>query len=194
MILKEIVDLMDVACKAMGLTYADVRVCELGDQIINRWHPLTTGKAYLINKGVQEHISIDWNGQNGALKKDLSRPIDEWKNYFDMVTNYGTSEHVSDQYQVFRNIHNFCKVGGAMVHSVPIIGGWKTHCDFHYNTEFFDLLSKETGYKCVINETRVMSFRGCLRLSSIDKTNVCAILLKEKNMDFISECVFPKTS
>jgi len=192
MILKEIADLMDVACKTMGLAYADVRICELGDQIINRWHPLMTGKQYLINKGVKEHISIDWNGQNGAVKRDLSLPINEWKHYFDIITNYGTTEHVTNQYCVFKNIHDFCKKGGVMIHTVPIIGGWKNHCLFHYDTNFFGQLSQKSGYKCIINENREVSFRGSHKMSKKDRTLVCSVLLKEKDVDFMDKLDFAK--
>ena len=193
-ILKEVVDLMDVACKNMNLTYSDIRICELGDQMM--WHGCSfrTGKDYFVAKGVKEHISIDWNGKNGALKRDLANPVNEWKGYFDMVTNHGTTEHVWNQYQVFRNIHNFCRPGGTMIHAVPIIGGWAKHCSFHYDTVFFDLLAECAGYKCITNENRLVSYRGSGRNASIDKTDVCAILLKEKDVDFVSELDFPKVN
>ena len=94
MILKEIVHLMDVALEAMNKNYKEILVCELGNQRM-KWNRHRTGKVYLTDKGVLEHVSIDMNGQNGALKLNLGAPIDKWRNYFDMVTNYGTTEHVS---------------------------------------------------------------------------------------------------
>ncbi|MFA5314304.1 MAG: hypothetical protein WC375_13470, partial [Methanomassiliicoccales archaeon] len=154
MILKELVDLMDVAVVSMPSDYMFMRVCELGNQIM-KWHPLKTGKQYLLAKGVKEHVSIDMNGKDGALKIDLASPITKWDCYFDMVTNYGTSEHVSNQYQVFDNIHRMTAVNGVMVHVVPIIGGWATHCNFHYKTTFFMDLAEMAGYRTVLHETRL---------------------------------------
>ncbi len=187
MILKEAADLTDVACKVMGITYSDIRMCELGDQFINRWHPLTTGKQYYIDKGIKEHISIDWNGKNGALNRDLSRPVNEWKGYFDMVTNHGTSEHVESQYDVFRNIHNFCRKGGAIIGHIPAIGYMTGHCKFYYSVDFFNELCERLEYKCVINENRVMSFRGDRSFTESQRTCVNIVLIKEKDNEFISK-------
>src|ERR1041384_5416258 len=64
--------------------------------------------AGLVYKSVFEamgirHVSVDWNGKDGALPLDLRQPLNLGR--FDMVTNFGTSEHVEDnQKAVWRNI------------------------------------------------------------------------------------------
>ncbi len=189
MILQKLVDLMDIACVAINKNYNEIRICELGDQRM-KWHPLLTGKRYLTEeKKVIEHISIDINAQNGAVPLNLAAPINKWNNYFDLVTNFGTTEHVGNQFEVFRNIHNFTKIGGAMIHTVPIVGGWLRHCNIHYEPWFFTDLANLLNYKIVYAENRIVDGRW-RNQTEIDKTLVCAILIKEKDTPFIQENKF----
>ena len=57
---------------------------------------------------------------------DLREPIDEaYHNAFDVVTDFGTTEHVDgNYYQARKNIHDACKVGGIMIHENPMTGHW----------------------------------------------------------------------
>jgi len=185
MILQKVADLMDIACDAINKKYNEIRVCELGDQRM-KWHPLLTGKKYLMEeKGVIEHISIDTNARNGAIPLDLASPIDKWNGYFDFVTNYGTTEHVYNQFEVFRNIHNFTRVGGAMIHTVPIIGGWAKHCNIHYGPRFFVDLAGLLNYNVAYAENRIVDGRW-RNQPEIDKTLVCAVLIKKEDNIFVS--------
>ena len=108
-------------------------------------------KKYFTEIGVI-HTSIDLNGNDGALKCDLGNLKQSEKfSDFDIVTNFGTSEHVSRHYECFANIHNFCVAGGVFVHSVPATGYWKGHlaCYRWYSTEFFEGLCKANGYEVI---------------------------------------------
>jgi hypothetical protein len=186
MILKEIVDLMDIACKNINMDYKRMKICELGDQRM-KWTPHGTGKNFLLDKGVNEHVSIDLNGKRGALKIDLSRPIDRWQGYFDMTTNYGTAEHVQDGiYEAFQNIHNFTRVGGAMVHAGPPTGGCPWHSPYHYDPDFFEKLAKASQYKHIMSEVRVTAGRRGVS-KDIDRSLVCSVLVKEHNLPFITK-------
>jgi hypothetical protein len=101
-----------------------------------------TYKAYFESLGFR-HVSIDWNGQHGALKRDLRNPLwDELGRHgFDMVSNMGTTEHVSGpggQRGVWENIHHLTKPGGVYVGQTPYHDGksWYWHGE-HYPTEAF---------------------------------------------------------
>ena len=59
MILKEIVDLMEIARDEIAMNYSNMKVCELGSQKMKGEYG--TGKNYLLSLGVIEHISIDLN-------------------------------------------------------------------------------------------------------------------------------------
>ena len=185
MILKEIVGLMDVAAEAMNKRYDEIRICELGNQRM-KWNSYGTGKKFLLAKGVPEHVSIDLNGKNGALRLNLAKPIEKWKNYFDIVTNYGTTEHVESQYDVFNNIHNFTKIGGSMVHAVPVMGGWKNHCGVHYETSFFEEMAKKLQYDVIHSGIIIVSGRRRSQ-PKIDRSLVCSVLVKRNDMEFFKK-------
>jgi hypothetical protein len=53
---------------------------------------------------------------------------------FDLVINAGTTEHVSNQENAFRVIHDLTKRGGMMNHEVPA-GGMIDHGFFSYQAE-----------------------------------------------------------
>jgi len=176
------IDLMDIACESMNKSFFEIKICELGNQHIKDHPNRITGKQYLIELGA-EHISIDWNEKDEAISLDLSKPIEEWDNYFDMVTNYGTTEHVHSQYHVFKNIHNLVKVGGTMVHAVPMYDYWLHHGYVNYELEFFNQLSHANKYDIILIEFR-KQWSGMLKKELF---LVCAVLCKRENFLFINE-------
>jgi len=187
MILRELTDLIDIACKCISDSNANIKICELGDQLMDA-SPYKTGKAYILSKGVKEHVSIDLNGKNGAIPIDLSKPIDRWKDYFDIVTDYGTIEHVIDQYWVFKNVHNMIKIGGTIIHTLPQIGYYKNHCDFHYDINFFEEMARLNNYSLKLLESRTIHGRRGNRNQNL----VCCIFLKQYAGDFMKEEDFYK--
>ena len=65
---------------------------------------------------------------------------------FDVVFNFGTTEHIIDQVNSYRVMHDALKVGGVAVHQVPSIG-WLGHGYFSYQPRFFDDLARANGYR-----------------------------------------------
>lgn len=109
----------------------------------NKKNPNGVYKDYFVSLGL-EHISVDWNGQDGALAWDLRDPRPElvhggkWHQHFDIVTNIGTTEHVIPQGAVWQNILDALKVGGHLVCVTPAPGFWQWHQDKgQYPTEDF---------------------------------------------------------
>src|SRR4051812_28222538 len=94
-----------------------VRMLELGNQRMHdRAIPERTGKEYFLHQGVAEHVSIDLNGRDGSLPVDLAvvHTDPPWRGHFDVVTNFGTTQHVEPrraQYACFLNIHNWLRPG-----------------------------------------------------------------------------------
>jgi hypothetical protein len=69
---------------------------------------------------------------------------------FDLVLNFGTTEHLLNQYNAFKVMHDSAKVGGCIVHSLPGVG-YSNHGYFTYTPRcFFDL----AGY----NEYELVAF------------------------------------
>jgi hypothetical protein len=71
---------------------------------------------------------------------------EEWRGRFDVVTNYGTSEHVGDQFNAFRVMHDFAKPGGTFIHHVPF-AGYFNHGLYSYTPAFFVFLAQANGYE-----------------------------------------------
>lgn len=115
------------------------RMLELG----NKKNAQGVYKTYFESIGIN-HTSIDWNGEDGALKLDLRKPID--LEPFDMITNIGTTEHVSDQKSVWGNIHNLTKIGGVIASLTPLEGDWWWHGEYYPRVEFFEQFAKN-GYE-----------------------------------------------
>ena len=175
---RNLLDYIEECADATIGELAGTRMLELGDQVVVELEPVleTTGKEYFEKRGIF-HTSFDLNGQHGAIRVDLSKPIrnPDWLGAFDIVTNAGTSEHVEpfrSQYECFLNIHNCLRQGGIAIHMVPDIveleqrGLWKNHCNYYYSHEFFALLAEFNGYDLlsskVINGLRCV----CLRKSA----------------------------
>jgi hypothetical protein len=94
-------------------------------------------------------VSLDIQGFNGrALPINLCEPIADKSllGQFDFLIDGGTSEHIINQYQLFKNIFELCKVGGIMVHLLPYVGSTPGHGYWKYSSEFFHNLSHRCGY------------------------------------------------
>lgn len=110
-------------------------------------------KKYFSGLGIQ-HTSFDVNEKDGAIPIDLNFPVDDelYHDKFEIVTNFGTSEHIKNQYQVFETIHDCCKMGGAMLHTIPLVGYWRGHCPYHYTKQFPKELCDNNNYELYYSE------------------------------------------
>ena len=114
---------------------------------LNEFNNLTPVKKYVESLG-KTHVSIDITGLDGSLPFDLNNEKISDIGVFDLVTNFGTTEHIEpNQYEPFLHIHNLCKIGGIMLHEVPVKGGWDGHCKFYYDDNFFIELANENNYE-----------------------------------------------
>lgn len=167
-----------------GATKAGLKMLELGDQNIYFGPEYGKFAKPLFIKLGLEHTSLDLSShEGGAVEFDLSKPSEnkDLKNKFDVVTNFGTSEHISSLYNCLKNIHEFCKKGGLIFHENPKTGNWPGH-GFHYFTEKFYLeLADKMEYKILeIGEHPAMG-------NQIDGWNIFCVLQKSKSTKFISE-------
>lgn len=172
-------------------------MCELGNQRTkrsgmeylksNNIPPYKTGKELFTCLGFQ-HTSVDINGEDGALPIDLTKPIldSDLLLNFDVITNVGTTEHVSDQIACFKNIHNLCKERGLFIHIVPSIkylnidaatGITTLHGRYNYGFNFFHALANACGYK--ILDERII------------RSSVSVTMQKTSNNDFVLNDALP---
>jgi SAM-dependent methyltransferase len=133
----------------------NLSMLELGNQYI--YNPLlgrtdgewSLSKPYFVDKGYK-HTSIDINGKDGALQLDLSKPFEpELISAFDIVTNFGTSEHVEDnQYICWKNIHEALKSSGYLFCTVPKAKEFHPqHSPWYHTVEFFNYFAEALKYR-----------------------------------------------
>lgn len=130
-----------------------------------------------------EHVSIDLIQHQKCEYADLRESL-PYVN-FDIVTNFGTCEHVDGSlYQPLLNIHNACNIGGIMIHENPASGSWPLHGHHYFSEEFWYNIAESCGY--IILEITTEASMG----NYIDGWNISCILKKKSNENFISEDQF----
>lgn len=147
------------------------RVCQLGNVALRE-----SAKNYIVENydlqgggagGLSGHLErigfdvtiIDIGGKRKVLPLDLGLPIEDESliGSFDLVIGYALIEHIENQYELFKNIHKLCKVGGIVILNCPFTGSYVGHGTWTYNFEFFSTLFKECKYK--IHDSRAMPLK-----------------------------------
>jgi len=93
----------------------------------------------------QSYMAVDLHGTPAAHKLDINEPL-PIEDRFDVVTNIGTTEHVFNQYQAFKSIHELTRPKGLMIHSLPNQGCFD-HGFYNYHPTFFFDLCEANGYE-----------------------------------------------
>lgn len=157
-------------------TTSNLDLLELGDQDIIFGEHNNKKLRDIENFHFNKYISIDLHNREDVLLKDLSIIDDEFKQW-DIITNFGTSEHVEPEighYNCWVNIHKWTKLNGFSIHEIPEVGHWKNHCRYFYNENFFNNFTS-IGYEIIENSTIFYEGNGDLRF---------CILKKIKDVDF----------
>lgn len=111
--------------------------------------PKKTWKVANLFRGSQiRYAALDLYPGDFVIQADLNvfNVPQEQKNTFDLITNFGTTEHVTDQVNVFRVIHDFLKPGGCCFHQVPFTG-YYNHALYNYHPTFFAFLAHANKYE-----------------------------------------------
>lgn len=164
----------------------NMKMLELGAQnMYDTEHYGWIAKDYFESIPIQ-HISVDIIEHQKCVQCDL-RELHPFKSQNDIVTNFGTLEHVDGSlYIPFKNIHNACAVGGIMIHENPLIMNWPGHGQHYFTREFYMALGMNMQYAPL--EICTEAVMG----NTTDGWNVCAVLKKTKNNEFMSEEKFNK--
>jgi hypothetical protein len=91
-----------------------------------------------------ETYAIDLHGTDSARPWDLNTFKVSWEN--EVVINNGTAEHIFNVAQVFRTMHDACKVGGLMIHDAPFTG-WVDHGFYCLQPTLFYDLARVNNYE-----------------------------------------------
>ena len=150
------------------------------------------------------YTAIDIDGSPGSLPLDLN--VDEvpaeHKGRYQLVMNLGTTEHVADQNQAMKVVHDLTAVGGVMIHTVPM-QGYSNHGLLNYNPKFFWMLAKSCRYHWldmrisydtpmplsadIIGEVTRFSSAAAKRLEKLFVTDVgfMAVMQKREDIPFV---------
>ncbi len=101
-----------------------------------------------------EYAAVDFDGHRDSISVDINRESapENLKGKFDLVINTGTTEHIANQENAFRVIHDLACPNGIMYHEVPA-GDWD-HGLFNYTPKFFLLLHKFNDYRELLMRPR----------------------------------------
>jgi predicted nucleic acid-binding Zn-ribbon protein len=91
---------------------------------------------------------VDVDGRVGSVVIDLNfDPVPpEHKSKYGLVTNHGTSEHILNQFNVFKSMHDFARPGAVFIHAVPFTVHLE-HGFFNYQPNFFEALARYNSYE-----------------------------------------------
>src|SRR6202453_2918428 len=95
-----------------------------------------------------DYLAIDVDGSPASIPLDLnfdSVPA-ELRGKCNLVTNLGTTEHICNQMNAFKAIHDLAAPGAVMIHHLPA-GGAPNHGLVNYNPKFFWYLARSNDYE-----------------------------------------------
>jgi len=104
----------------------------------------------LFEKAGMHYVSFDIAQGYKTTVLDLNRALlpSEFRGRFDLVLNFGTTEHIFNQLNAFKIIHEALKVGGFVYHQLPA-SGFTDHGYFTYTGRFFFDLAGFNDYEIV---------------------------------------------
>lgn len=96
------------------------------------------------------YISIDTSAEFDAIPLDMNFDSvpSQHKDRYELVTNFGTTEHIANQLNSFQVIHDLAAAGGLMVHAVPA-QGFVDHGLLNYSPKFFWRLAEYNNYQLI---------------------------------------------
>jgi hypothetical protein len=112
-----------------------------------------TGTGVAASRHLHEKLGfryecLDIDANFGALTMDLNfdQVPPDFRNKYGLVSNHGTTEHILNQYNCFKVIHDLAKPGGLMLHALPFTVHLE-HGFFNYQPNFFSALARYNSYR-----------------------------------------------
>ena len=127
------------------------------------------------------YVCIDHDGRHGALRLDLNFCLaEDIGERFDIVSNHGTSEHCINQVNIFKLMHDLCKVGGLIIHIVPSWPweGTREGNFYYYSMGLFHDIAEANDYeKLVIQYVNIVNGNGMHVHAALRRTTYAAFKL-----------------
>jgi hypothetical protein len=116
------------------------KIAELGAQYVMEGDWGGYGPPFF--KNIFDNLDItsfDYIIENNCKFLDLTKNLpSEYKGIYDIVTNFGTTEHVQSQYICWKNVFDMVKPGGIVINAVPKKGAWPNHCKYYFDESTFE--------------------------------------------------------
>lgn len=164
-------------------------VIEIGAQNLYNQPALPAPYANQYYESVDmEYSCIDLSKENNCIEIDLSKPLENPIGTYDLVTDFGSQEHIGNNgvhdpeafYNCWKIKHDLLKSGGTMINENPKTGNWPSH-GFNYVTQdFYFKLAELCGY--IILELGEHPAMG----NVTDGWNIYCVLRKNSDAEFIS--------
>ena len=92
--------------------------------------------------------ALDYSSfEEADIIHDLNTPLNNHKKQFDTILDFGTSEHVFNIVECFKNISNLCKIDGHIIHCLPANNNCG-HGFWQFSPElFFNIYDKKNGFE-----------------------------------------------
>lgn len=147
-------------------------VAELGDQYVTddaESEKKYAAKLFYKRLACGKYHCLDANGR-GTIDVDLNLPLPKAiaskLGQFDLVTDFGTGEHIFNQHQCWKTMHDLCKRHAYMVFDRPTVG-YEGHCFYLIQWNMISALAHANDYEVGWLEehktTRGILVRGALR-------------------------------
>ena len=160
--LKDSKSVMEIGSQELHLKKEDLKIffdiaglkSNLVDEIpnIDNWPlgPRSSSKELYKSLGINEYQSIDINGDLGAIVHDLNKPFEDKSkfNKFDIVTDFGSCEHVFNIAECYKTMHNLTKPGGYIIIYQQCLKG---NGYFKLDDSFFEGIAASNNYKIIFN-------------------------------------------
>jgi hypothetical protein len=144
-------------------------------------------------------IDIDTSPHVVPLDLNFDNVPRHYRGQFALVMNLGTTEHIANQLQAMKVIHDLTKLHGIMIHNVPM-QGYTNHGMINYNPKFFWMLARSCRYRWldirlsisqksaqispdIISELRRYDEAGADAATSLRTTDTSLSLTLQKNDD-----------
>lgn len=162
-------------------------VCELGSQLFRADGARYPARDWYGRIGCGRYESIDGNGF-GTIQADLNHPLllpwrvrEDGATYanvpteFDLVTDFGTGEHIFNQAQVWATLHDLARSGGYIAFDRPKTG-WENHGFYNINDTLILDIAAANQYTIVHMATNEFPGKGDM---------LCGVLQRHGNDAFV---------
>lgn len=97
--------------------------------------------------GLPEYAALDLNDSRASYRVDLNNPGSLGRT-FDVITDFGTLEHVFNCAAALNFIHGHLNVGGLALHVLPTRGDYN-HGFYNFHSIWFRDLAQANGYEII---------------------------------------------